>query len=122
MAPAQRVSAGTPAAYSWIALLDLGPVAGASVMGTGIVSIALGLTGHRGLSTVALDLTGVVWLALVGVVALRLWREPRAVREDARSPVALTAVAATCVLGTRLTLGGRVAAGTVLLVVGGVLW
>ena len=79
--------------------------AGAVVMATGIVSTALELDGHGAASAVLLALTALGWLCLV------------LVRGDATRPAALTPVAATCVLGTRLTMQGWRVPGIVLLVV-----
>lgn len=101
---------------------ELHPVAGAAVMGTGIVSTALFSTGHRGLSDVVLGLALAAWVALAAVVLVRLARDPEGVVRGARAAEALTAVAATCVLGTRVVLGGSDDAGTLLLIAGAALW
>lgn len=100
----------------------IGPVAGATVMGTGIVSTALYSTGHERLSTATLVVACLLWAGLALVVAGRLTMDAGAVARGARAPEALTSVAATCVLGTRFALGGHAGVGTALLVVGAALW
>ena len=47
-----------------------------------------------------------IWVTLAALFPLRATRDPARFRADTRTPVALTAVVATCVLGTRLTLLG----------------
>jgi tellurite resistance protein TehA-like permease len=103
-------------------LAAIPPASGAVVMGTGIVSIGLTLDGHETISRVLLGIDGVVWIALGLLLALRFtWDRDRA-RREARSPAALTGVAATAVLGTRLTLLGWGWAGFALLVIALALW
>lgn len=77
-------------------------------MATGIVSVALHLTGYELLSRVILAVGCFAWLTLAADFVLRLLGDrPRWIRE-AGTPGALTAVAATTVLGTRFSaLGGR---------------
>jgi len=86
-------------------------------MGTGIVSVGLLLTGHDGASDALLVATAALWVALAGLLAVRVVGDARAVRHGARSAGALTAVAATSVLGTRAALGGHHAVAAVLFVV-----
>jgi tellurite resistance protein TehA-like permease len=81
-------------------------VAGAATMGTGIVSIALRLDGRSVASDVLMAIACALW-AIVVVATL-------AGRLQATSPEALTTVAGTCVLGTRLSLEGWDALGLVL--------
>ncbi len=72
-------------------------------MATGILSVALHQTNHETLSRIALTLAGAAWLALAGdFVARLLWDRTRWTKEAA-TPAALTAIAATTVLGTRFT-------------------
>ncbi|WP_264924896.1 tellurite resistance/C4-dicarboxylate transporter family protein [Streptomyces sp. A012304] len=96
--------------------------AGAAVLATGVLSVGLDLAGHEVLSRVALALTGVAWLALAADFAVRLlWERERWVAE-AGSPGALTAVAATTMLGARLSaLGWQTTAGA-LLALAAALW
>jgi tellurite resistance protein TehA-like permease len=87
-------------------LASIPPASGAVVMGTGIVSIALTLDDRETLSRVLLVIDCVAWvvlgLLLLGRIAVHRERAER----EARSPAALTGVAGTAVLGTRLTLLG----------------
>jgi tellurite resistance protein TehA-like permease len=96
------------------------PVAGAAVMATGILSVGLELIGLPVASLVTLGLASVLWLVLVADFATRfLTDRPRWIA-DARTPPSLTAVAATAILGTRLSLLGWQTAAAVLLALGGV--
>jgi hypothetical protein len=98
------------------------PASGAVVMGTGIVSIGLSLDGRETVSRVLLGIDVVVWIALGLLLASRLaWDRNRALLE-ATSPAALTGVAGTAVLGTRLTLLGWSWAGIALLCIALVFW
>ena len=100
---------------------SVGPAAGAEVMGTGIVSIALSLDGQETLSRVILAIAAAIWVTLAVLLALGAARDPARFRADTRTPVALTSVVATCVLGTRLTLLGWTWAGVAALVIAFVL-
>jgi len=51
-------------------------------------------------------IAGVLWTTLAVVFADRAPRDRRRWREDTRTPAALTAVAATAVLGSRLAPAG----------------
>jgi tellurite resistance protein TehA-like permease len=104
------------------ALDSIPPAAGADVMGTGIVSIALSLDGRETLSRVILVIAAVIWVALAMLLPLRAVRDPAGFCASARTPAALTAPVATCVLGTRLTLLGWTWAGSAALVIAFVLW
>jgi tellurite resistance protein TehA-like permease len=84
-------------------------------MATGIVSVDLSSAGHETLSRILLAIANVVWLALFAVFAARAVMNPARFREDASTPAALTAVAASEVIGTRWTLLGRDWAGFVFL-------
>jgi hypothetical protein len=68
-------------------------------MGTGIVALSLWLGGYRTVSAVFLAITAFAWIALGSLLASCAHRAPTAVRMMARSPLALTGVAATAVLG-----------------------
>jgi tellurite resistance protein TehA-like permease len=69
-------------------------------MGTGIVSVALATDQQGVLSRSILAIAAIVWIALGVVLCTRLLRARPGVLNDARSPGALTGVAATAVLGT----------------------
>ncbi|HMM49962.1 MAG TPA: hypothetical protein PKE32_10180, partial [Miltoncostaeaceae bacterium] len=91
------------------------------VMGTGIMSIALRLTGHAGLSLALLWVTAALWGVLgVALIARALIDRPRMMRE-LRTPVALTGIAGTAVLGARLGDHGWTWAPALALMVAGIL-
>ncbi|MDQ1068180.1 tellurite resistance/C4-dicarboxylate transporter family protein [Streptomyces canus] len=98
------------------------PAAGAAVMATGIVSVGLQLTGHGTLSRIALVIGCAAWLGLAADVTVRLLRERARWFADAGTPGALTAVAATTVLGTRFSALGRQTLAEALLALSAVLW
>lgn len=98
------------------------PASGAVVMGTGIVSVALLLDGRHLLSQVLLVLDAISWLALTVLLAARAAANPGGFKIDARGPTALTAIAGTAVLGTRLTLDGWNWTGAALLIVATAIW
>lgn len=75
--------------------------ANAAVMGTGIVSVGLSLTGFETLSRILLGLAVAGWLTLAPLLVLRLTGRAQG------SPEELADVAATAVLGARLFLLGR---------------
>ncbi|SDN02323.1 Tellurite resistance protein TehA [Streptomyces sp. cf386] len=98
------------------------PTAGAAVMATGILSVALHQTHHETLSRIALALACAAWLALAAdFVARLLWDRARWVKEAA-TPAALTAIAATTVLGTRFTTLGWHTLAKALLALSALLW
>lgn len=98
------------------------PAAGAEVMGTGIVSIALTLDGYETLSRILLVIAAVMWVTIAVLVPLRARRDTQRFRADIRTPPALTSVAGTDVLGTRLVLLGWTWAGIAALVIAAVIW
>ncbi|WP_405555945.1 tellurite resistance/C4-dicarboxylate transporter family protein [Streptomyces canus] len=98
------------------------PAAGAAVMATGIVSVGLDLAGHETLSRIALVIGCAAWLGLAADFAVRLLRERARWFADAGTAGALTAVAATTVLGTRFSALGRQALAEALLALSAVLW
>jgi tellurite resistance protein TehA-like permease len=98
------------------------PASGAVVMGTGIVSIALLLDGKATLSLILLALDTAIWIVLVVLLPARALRDPERFRVDVRTPAALTSIAGTAVLGTRLTLLGWTWAGAALLVFALLIW
>jgi hypothetical protein len=89
---------------------DAGPV----VMGTGIVSVTLDLTGHDVLSWLLLVVTAAAWLAVAAGV-IRSRRVPP-------GPEPLALVAATAVLGSRLLQSNADAAGAALLILAFAVW
>lgn len=91
-------------------------------MATGIVSVGLHLTGDETLSRVFLWPACVAWVALAADFLVRLLMQRQRWVAAAESPGALTAVAATAVLGTRFSALGRQTLAEVLLVVAVVLW
>lgn len=91
-------------------------------MAAGILSVGLHLAGYEPLSLVALALAGALWLVLAADFTARLLGDRRRFRAEADTPAALTAVAATTVLGTRLSVLGWQAAAAALLVLAAVLW
>lgn len=98
------------------------PAAGAAVMATGIVSVGLHLRGHEFLSRLALVPACAAWLGLaLNFVVLLLRERPRWVAQ-AGTPGALTAVAATTVLGTRFSQLGWQVVAQALLALAAVLW
>src|SRR4051812_35673161 len=76
--------------------------AAATVMGTGIVSIALRRQGWPVASKVLLWMTVSLWVILAIALLLRLLLRPSEVGAEAALPGSLAAVAGTCVLGSRL--------------------
>ncbi|WP_328787140.1 tellurite resistance/C4-dicarboxylate transporter family protein [Streptomyces sp. NBC_00273] len=100
----------------------LPPAAGAAVMATGIISVGLHLTGHDAASLAALVVAGALWLVLAADFTSRLLGDRGRFRAEADTPAALTAVAATTVIGARLSQQGWQTAAAVLLVVAAVLW
>ncbi len=101
---------------------EIPPASGAVVMGTGIVSVALLLDGQQLLSTVTLVIAAAIWLALAWLLPARAITAPERFAGDLGHPTALTSIAGTSVLGTRLTLLGWYRFGAVLLVVAFVIW
>ncbi|MFJ8634448.1 tellurite resistance/C4-dicarboxylate transporter family protein [Streptomyces sp. NPDC093568] len=98
------------------------PAAGAAVMATGIISVALHQTGYETLSRIALALASAAWLALAGDFIARLVLDRPRWLKDAATPAALTAVAATTVLGTGFTALGWETLAEALLALAALLW
>ncbi|MFG2719075.1 hypothetical protein ACGFW5_12415 [Streptomyces sp. NPDC048416] len=101
---------------------ELPPAAGGAVMATAIISIGLHLTGHATLSGMWLALAVLLWLLLAGDFAWRLVANRARWSGEADTPAALTAVAATTVLGTRLCALGRPEVAAALLALAAVIW
>ncbi|MFF4502375.1 tellurite resistance/C4-dicarboxylate transporter family protein [Streptomyces sp. NPDC001401] len=98
------------------------PAAGSAVMATGILSVGLHLTGYEVLSRVFLVLACAAWAGLAADFGVRLMRDRERWRAEAGTPGALTAVAATAVLGTRFSALGRQTLAEALLALAAVLW
>lgn len=98
------------------------PAAGAAVMATGILSVGLHLAGHEAFSRVVLVLACASWIALAADFAVRLLRDRSQWTAEAGTPGALTAVAATTVLGTRFSALGWQTLAEALLALAAVLW
>ncbi|MFK4144299.1 tellurite resistance/C4-dicarboxylate transporter family protein [Streptomyces sp. NPDC004065] len=98
------------------------PAAGAAVMATGILSLGLHLTGAAWLSVVFLALACAGWLAMACDFAVRLLRDRSRWAAEAGTPGALTAVAATAVLGTRFSVLGAQTLAAALLALAAALW
>ncbi|MET7455860.1 tellurite resistance/C4-dicarboxylate transporter family protein [Streptomyces sp. NPDC005574] len=98
------------------------PAAGAAVLATGILSVGLDTTGYAVLSAVALVAACAAWLGLAADFVVRLlWDRLRWVAE-AGTPGALTAVAATTVLGIRFSALGWQPLAWALLALAALLW
>lgn len=91
-------------------------------MGTGIVSIDLSLDHHKVLARILLAIAVAVWVVLGLLFAARGLGDPARLEHEARTPAALTGVAATAVLGSAAELLGWNWAGVTLLIVAVVLW
>jgi tellurite resistance protein TehA-like permease len=98
------------------------PATGAAVMATGIVSVGLHLTGAETLSRIVLVLACVAWVTLAAAFVVRLTGHRRRWAAEARSLGALTAVAATTVLGTQLSVLGLRTLAEALLALAALLW
>lgn len=109
-APRRAVARGAAAADTIL------PAHGAIVMATGIVSIDFYADRRVVLSRVLLALAAAAWLGLGAQLIARAACDWTRTLSAARSPTALTGVAGSAVLGTRLTLLGWTWAGVVLLV------
>lgn len=121
--PPARPAAVRPATARVMAGLRAAPPgAGAAVMATGIISVGLHLTGHPALSGAALALTAALWVVLAAAFAVRLGLDRAGWQAAASNPPALTAVAATCVLGVRLSLFGLQVVAGILLAVAAAVW
>ncbi|MEU2393844.1 hypothetical protein [Streptomyces sp. NPDC007369] len=102
--------------------IELPPAAGGAVLAPGILSVGLHLIGQEVLSLAALAVAGVLWLLLACAFACRLVCDRPQFRAATYTPAALTAVAATAVLGSRLSMLGRQTAAAALLALAAALW
>ncbi len=108
---------------SALRLLDAVPlVAGAAVMGTGILSIGLHLDHRPVLSDVLLGIAVAMWLGVLAAFIRRALLQRRRWREEAATPGALTLIAGTAVVGDRLVPFGESWAAYALLVVAVAFW
>lgn len=98
------------------------PGAGAVVMGTGVVSVALLLANFKLLSRILLVVCACVWIALALLVVGRAVGSRSRFHAEACSPAAMTGVAGTAVLGARLVTLGWDWAGQGLLVIAFIFW
>jgi tellurite resistance protein TehA-like permease len=98
------------------------PASGAVVMGTGIVSIGLSLDHRETASRILLVIDAATWIALGLLLCSRALLDRDRVHREACSPAALTGVAGTAVLGTRLTILGWSWAGIALLMIAACFW
>ncbi len=97
------------------------PASGAVVLGSGIVSIDLYSDHQPVLSAIMFWFAAGVWLLLAVMLGMRLAYQRDRFAREAGSPAALTGVAGTAVLGTRLAIEDYHAAAA-LLAVSGVCW
>jgi tellurite resistance protein TehA-like permease len=104
------------------ALDAIPPGAGAMVMATAVLSYDLAETGQPGASLATLAVAGMAWVLLGALLLSRGLRDPARVAREASRPAALTAVAATVVLGNRLALLGWRLPAVVMLVLGTLSW
>ncbi|WP_327156023.1 tellurite resistance/C4-dicarboxylate transporter family protein [Streptomyces tubercidicus] len=102
--------------------VELPPGAGTAVMATGIVSIGLHLVGREVLSWILFVLAAIAWLALAVDFVRHLLRDRDRWAEEAGTPPALTAVAATTLLGTWVALEGWSGVAVAALVVAVLIW
>lgn len=75
-------------------------------MGTGIVSIDLSVDGRETLSRILLAIAATIWIGLGLLLAVRVFGDREQLRAESTLPAALTGVAGTAVLGTRVALLG----------------
>ncbi|MFJ6699448.1 tellurite resistance/C4-dicarboxylate transporter family protein [Streptomyces sp. NPDC091272] len=100
----------------------LPPAAGAVVMASAILSVGLHLLGARWASAVLFCLGLGAWSVLAAVFGRHLLYERNKWRQEADTPPALTTVAATAVLGTRIALFGNQPLSVTLLCASVLLW
>jgi tellurite resistance protein TehA-like permease len=114
---------GSPIGGMFSRMLASGPSgAGARVMGTGIVSIALLLDGAKTPSRILLVIAGVLWAMLVVLLVRAALSDRARLRQNAWTPASLTWVAGSAVVGTRLALLGWRGTAAWLLVLAVALW
>ncbi|MFE9552088.1 tellurite resistance/C4-dicarboxylate transporter family protein [Streptomyces sp. NPDC006703] len=101
---------------------ELPPAAGAAVLATAIISVGLHLNGAEALSWAWLAPATVLWCLLARDFVRRLLWERDRWSHEADTPPALTAVAATTVLGTRFSALGQHAVAWALLALAAAIW
>ncbi|MFJ9565381.1 hypothetical protein ACIRQQ_35760 [Streptomyces fuscichromogenes] len=101
---------------------QLPSAAGAAALATGVLSTGLHLAGAEAVSRVALVAACALWAASAADAVVRLAFDRRRWAAWARTPDALTAVAATAVLGTRFSALGWQTPAAALLALSAVLW
>ena len=94
----------------------------AAVLATGLVSVGLHLSGDETVSRVFLGLACLAWVALAADFLVGLVAQRQRWVAEARRPGALTAVAATAVLGSRFSALGRQTLAEAALALAVVLW
>lgn len=107
---------------AWSALHEASPTAGGAVMGTAILSTALRDERRAVASAVLLGLALAGWAVLAAVMGTRIVRDRPRARAETVLPSALTGVAATAVLGTRLEQAGDAWAGWIALALAAAVW
>jgi tellurite resistance protein TehA-like permease len=95
---------------------------GAVVMATGVVSLCFHTTGPRWLSRLLLAVAAAVWAVLMTVFLTRALTDRERWAHEAGLPSALTLVAGTAVLGSRLSAADRPGLAQALMAAGVVLW
>lgn len=118
--PSDAASSRGPRRADWAD--GLPPASGAVVMATAVLSVALHLLGVEWASLALLVVAGLVWVFLATVFVRHLLTERDRWRHEIDTPPALTAVAATAVLGTRLSLLGHQPVSVALLCLSVLLW
>ena len=103
-------------------LHSIPPASGAVVMGTGIVSIDLSTDGRETLSRILLVIAAAIWVGLGLLLAARLGSDREQLVAESALPAALTGVAGTEVLGTRVALLGWNGIAIALLAIGFCIW
>jgi Voltage-dependent anion channel len=98
------------------------PASWTVVMASGVITVDLSTVHQPVLSTVMLGLGAAVWLFLAAVLGPPLLGRHGRFGRSAGSPVSLTAVAATAVLGTGLAVHGYRVAAAALLVIAVIGW
>ena len=106
----------------WARCERFAPSAGPAVMATGILAVGLHLDGYRVPSLIALAVTGGSWLPLAASFTADLVHGGHRWARPGQAPAALTAVAATTVLGTRISMLGWHPLAWVLLALAAAAW
>jgi tellurite resistance protein TehA-like permease len=102
--------------------IEVPPASGAVVMGSAILCADLYAVGQPVLAAIFGWFAAATWLFLAAVLALRMLHERDRFIREARSPAALTGVAASCVLGSAVAPHGYYPVAAALLGLAGVSW